>query len=179
MKSLISIFLIWLFTRQTDAAQPNDPFLLLKLTPNDVIVSNAVSFVVDHVAGEPPHDMVQFTVTVRNLSTNALPTLNPGTVAKYMQRIIDGRPGATGAEFGGVHDAGGKAVLSKGDSDTHGWGEYLTGSNHWPSVFTIQWTYLGVPSNILKVNMAQRSVEDVTPAKLSTRETETTARERR
>jgi hypothetical protein len=78
-----------------------------------------------------------------------------------------------------MHDAGGKAVLLKGDSDTHGWGEDLTRSNRWPNVFTIQWTYLGVPSNILRVNMTKRVVEDITSGNLVIKETATTSEGRR
>lgn len=142
MKLLLPYLMICVLVDQSLVAQTNDAFLLLRLTPKDVIVSNHVSFASERADGELPHDMLQFSVTVCNLSTNLLPNLNPMNVVRYMKCFVDGKSVATGAEFGGMHDPRGKAVLRRGDSDTHCRGEWLTGSSHWPDNFSIQWTSL-------------------------------------
>jgi hypothetical protein len=118
---------------------------------------------VDHSRSEIPEpeyfDSIHFTFSVTNLGNNAVVGLASYNRDVHSKVFIDRKLFGPLVPYGDG-PAQGKEMLSKGESDSIDWWHSL--HPRYPyrdKTFTIQWEYLGVKSEILKVDVPNRTIE--------------------
>ena len=130
------------------------------LPPLNITVSNRVTFHVEHTTNGDV-DVMGFLVTVVNNGDEPIPDLRPDNMVRYSKIYIDGSPSPP---FGCYNGPGSDRItntLSKGESDSFGWGQWMTSRDTNPPVITVQWNYLGVKSDILMVDRVNKTVKSI------------------
>ena len=105
-------------------------------------------------------ETIAFGFTVTNLSDKTIPDLRPSHVQKHAVLRINGRP----APFaqGGLYRRVTPEYLAKGEAETTKTGGPVANALAlFGKEFTVQWEYLGVKSQILRVNIPRRTVEKI------------------
>ena len=104
-------------------------------------------------------ETVAFGFTVTNLSDVAIPDLRPIHVQKYAVLRINGQP--TPFAQGGLYRRLTPEHLAKGEVETTATGGPITNILAlFGDKFTVQWEYFGVTSQILRVNIPNRTVQN-------------------
>ena len=136
------------------------------LPPLDISVSNNVSFRVEHTSNGTV-DVIGFQVTVVNNGEEPIPDLRPKHMSMYSEIYIDGQPSPPFGFYNGPGSDRATYTLSKGESDSFGWGQYMTARDTNPPVITVQWGYLGVKSDILMVDRVNKTVKSIEADKIN------------
>ena len=126
----------------------------------DISVSNRVYFTVEKTT-DGSVDMINFLVTVVNNGEEAIPDLRHDHVFQYSKIIVDGHPSSPFGFYNGPGSTRATNTLSKGESDSFGWGQMMTSKDAHPPVITVQWSYLGVKSDILTVDRVNKTVNSI------------------
>ena len=126
----------------------------------DITVSNSVEFSVDKTT-DGSVDMINFLITVVNNGEEAIPDLRHEHIFQYSKIIVDGHPSSPFGFYNGPGSTRATNTLSKGESDSFGWGQMMTSKDTNPPVITVQWSYLGVKSDILTVDRVNKTVNSI------------------
>lgn len=128
-----------------------------------ITVQNEVRFYVDQTAGEAPYDAITFSLLIMNKTPKPIPDLRMENILRHAKFIVSGMETAP-AFAGGLEELREKEMLSQDESDTFGWSTSLESvQKQYGDNFTIQWQYMGVRSEILRVDLKRRTVENDNP----------------
>jgi len=158
MKKIFLIILVICFA-MSSKAQNNQA----KINSDSVTVGNRVEFYTyDGPYGEQEHlkkPAVKLILTVKNKGRKPLPDLCVTNRSKYVNMLINDSIQNPVSFYNGS-EAPGAHLLQKNGSDTYTWW-FFEDENPYSKAFTVQWRYIGLFSEKLKVTMAKRASEVV------------------
>lgn len=136
----------------------------------DFTVANDVFFVADRSASGI-QTCLTFRITITNLGSASIPDLSIEHIEAYTKFLRNGKPCCTPAFYGGLEEDRPTNILFSGESHSYGWsvpitqtnwGSFsITQTNWFPSLFTVQWEYLGRRSRMVQVDMIKKLIKEV------------------
>jgi len=156
MKKMFLIICIWCFSQNSTAQHKLD-----KINGDSVTVLNRVEFYTfNGPYGDQGHikkPAVKLILMIKNKGTKPLPDLCVTNRSAYVNMHINDSIQNPVSFYNGT-EATGAHLLQKGGTDTYEWW-FFEDENPYGNVFTVQWSYMGLFSEKLKVTMSKRNVE--------------------
>lgn len=133
----------------------------LKINGDSVMVHNSVEFYTyDGPYGNKERlikPAVKLVLTIKNKGKKPVPDLGVTNRSNYVNMLINDSIQNPVSFYNGM-EATGSHLLQKGNSDTYEWW-FFENENPYGKVFTIQWSYMGLFSEKLKVTVAKKTSE--------------------
>jgi hypothetical protein len=101
---------------------------------------------------------INLILTVTNNGTKPIPDLGVSNRSEYVNLYIDGKNANPVSMYNGT-EAIGPHLIQKNGKDSYAW--WIFEKEAYGATFTVQWEYMGVLSNKMKVTVAGRTAVEV------------------
>lgn len=139
--------------------------ILSSAQSDSIVVENIVNFYVYNDENYPNTDAINFILKVTNNSEKPIPDLGATSRSQYVNFFINGKIDNPLSLFNGTESVYGDKTIAIGESQTFDSGWILSKNSgiiqKYGYEFTVQWEYMNVKTKIVKVNLKNKTIENV------------------